>query len=49
MKSVVAHADGTKILHGPVLTEVVRTVLILRIQRIPANAGSVYRKINRWF
>lgn len=39
MKGVAAHANGTKISHGPVLTEAVRTVLILRIQRIPANAG----------
>ena len=39
MKGVAAHANGTKISHGPVLTAAVRTVLILQIQRIPANAG----------
>lgn len=43
MKGVAAHANGTKISHGPVLTAEVRTVLILQIQRIPANAG---RKLN---
>ena len=39
MKGVAAHANGTKISHGPVLTAAVRTVLILQIQRIPANSG----------
>ena len=40
MKGVAAHANVTKISQGPVVTAAVRTVLILQIQRIPANAGS---------
>lgn len=40
---VVAHADITKISHGPASTEIARTALALLIQRIPANTG---RKLN---
>ena len=39
MISVAAHANGTKISQGPVVTAAVRTVLILQILRIPVDAG----------
>lgn len=47
MKSVVVHANGMMISHGPASMGVARTVLTLLILMIPANAGSRYRKTDR--